>query len=317
MIPFIMRDSDPQAPPPYRFPSVTIRSFLLDADWSALNVVCDETLNIGSFADRGFLYSPLPAFPYVSLDILTYPRMEDINPDYRNEGYSTQHECYFRIFVVKYLPFFGLLLPVDVAGFFPYMFVDQPWSLISGREVIGFPKVMAEFSIPDPPGDIVVSTGVLDPYGAATKLTVKPFVTIRSAPAPAGVPPAPPKHEWPWGHMDVSKLDSAHQALFQQVSLALSGGFSTVQLKQFRDPGNDACACYQALLRGAFTVGNVKLQSVDTASRIEIPHYDSLQIASKLGLQPTGSSLYATVAEYTVTCNMAYGDVTTEYATTG
>ncbi len=314
MIPFITRDSDPQAPPPYKFPSVTVRSFQLEADWDALNALCDATLNIGDFADRGFLYSPLPMFPYVSLDVLTYPRMEDINPDFRNEGYTTQNECYFRIFVVKYVPFFGFLLPVDISAFFPYMFVDQPWSMISGREVIGFPKVMADFKIPDPLGNIVVSTGVLDVYNPATKLTVEPAVTIHPPPGLAAPPPGAPAYAWPWGYLDLEQLDPTHQALLQQVPLALSGGFSTVQLKQFRDPENDEYACYQALLRGAFTVGNVDVQSYSAQSQVHIPDYDSLQIASNLGLQPAGPSVYLSVGEYTMTCDMAYSDVTTEYA---
>ncbi len=315
MIPFIQRDSDPQSPPPFTFPGVTVRSFQIEADWDKMNAVCDAALNIGDFADRGFLYRPLPGFPYVSLDILTYPRMEDDNLDFRGRGYSEQHECYFRIFVVKYVLFSGFLLPVDVSGFFPYMFVDEPWSMISGREVLGLPKVLAEFAIPDPQGDIVVSTEVLNPYNPATKLAVKPAVTVHPAPAAAAAPQARPTYEWPWGFLDVGLLDPTHQTLLQQAPLALAGGFSTVQIKQFRDGGNDAYACYQALLRGAFTVSNVQLQSVPAPSEIDIPRYDSLQIASNLGLLPAaGSTFYKPKWEYTMTCDMGYSDVTTEYA---
>ncbi len=316
MIPFIQRDSDPQMPAPYEFPGVTIRSFQLEADWNALNALCDRTLNIGRFQDRGFLYRPLPLFPIVGLDVLTYPRMEDADPRYSNRGFVTQHECYFRMFVVKYISIFGLLLPVDVSIFFPYMFVDESWSLISGREVVGLPKVRARIDVPEPPNDIVVSTDVFAKYSPETKLEEKPAVTIHPMePGEASKQQADPAHHWPWGHFDVKRLDSMHQALFPQAPGAvLSGGFSTVQLKQFRDAENDAYACYQALLRGEFTVRNVKLLSVSAPSQITIPPYDSLQIASNLGLLSAGPPVYEPMLEYKVTCDMRYGNVITEYA---
>ena len=266
MIPFIERDSDPQLPSPYSFPGVKVSSFQLEADEKKLNELCNATLNIGSFEDRRFLYRPLPFFPFVNLDVLTYPRMEDTDPRYSNRGYCTQHECYFRMFVVKYVSFFGFLLPIDVSLFFPYMFVDESWSLISGREVVGLPKVYARFEVPDPPdpkSEIKISTPVFGRYSPQTKLTLQPAVIIQPMePGEAPAQAAKPARGWPWGSVAEAELDATHRFLFLEDSeIVRWGQFSTVQLKQFRDADDDRYACYQALLRGEFTVNNIEFET--------------------------------------------------------
>jgi hypothetical protein len=48
MVDYISRPDDPDIPPPYDFPGVTIMSFRLPAKVAALQKLCDEQLNIGS-----------------------------------------------------------------------------------------------------------------------------------------------------------------------------------------------------------------------------------------------------------------------------
>ena len=146
--PFIEQDGDPQVPPPYKFPGVSIRSFRLEADLDALTTLCDKLLNgVGTLAQRGFEYRPI--LPFVDLEVLTYPRMESEVPKHRDKGFTSQHELYFRLLVAKIEQIIGIPVPTEIAVFIPYIFVDNNWSVVAGREVIGYPKVRASFELPN------------------------------------------------------------------------------------------------------------------------------------------------------------------------
>src|SRR5579863_9833570 len=97
MISFIQRDDNPEVPPPYKFPGITIMSFRLPAILSNLQVLCDQLLNIGSLADRGFEYRAFTDF--VDMEIVTYPKMMFDEKPYSDWGYTSQQELYFRFYV--------------------------------------------------------------------------------------------------------------------------------------------------------------------------------------------------------------------------
>jgi hypothetical protein len=324
MIPFIQRDGEIQEPPPYSFPGVTIRSYRLVASWFALNELCDQQLNIGTLEDRGFIYYPLPFFPlnYVDMEVLTYPKLVDEDPNDPFRGFITQQECYFRYLVVKYVPFGLLLIPVEFSMFFPYIAVTESWSMITGREVIGLPKLLARIEIPGYPQDTVVSTETFDSFSGQAELLWRPMVTIH--PFAAGfTSTAQPALPWPWVDLDLAALDPTHLALFEETFATTGlGAFSTIQLKQFRDASDDQQACYQALLQAEYGVSNIQWQGFSLPSKITIPAYDSLRIANALGLvQAPGSTaadpFYLPLWEYTLVCDMTYGNVTTLYQPPG
>jgi hypothetical protein len=322
MIPFIQRDGEIEEPPPYSFPGVTIRSYRLLAEWSALYALCNQQLNIDTLENRGFVYFPLPFIPlnFVDMEILTYPKLYDDNPESPFRGFITQQECYFRFIVVKYVPFGLLLIPEEFSVFFPYIAVTESWSMVTGREVIGLPKLLVRIDIPGYPQDTVVSTETFDSYSPTAELEWKPVVTVQPA-APGAVDMTLPELPWPWGNLDLGALDATHQGLFDQAfSTTGFGTFSTVQLKQFRDAADAKKACYQALLRAEFGVSNIEWMGFTAPSKIKIPAYDSLKIAENLGLlpalgSPPGDPSYEPVWEYSLKCDMTYGNVTTLHRT--
>ena len=130
-------------------------------------------LNIGTFADRGFQYWAFSEF--VDMEIVTYPKMLFDQAPFSQWGFASQQELYFRFYAWKLNSIGGLLIPDPLPElFFPFIYVDNSWSMISGRNVIGFPKVMAQFS-PTPvlnanPFQISVSALVLQNFSAMTML---------------------------------------------------------------------------------------------------------------------------------------------------
>jgi hypothetical protein len=154
---YIDQIGDAQFPPPYRFPRVQILSFTLQADLVALKFLCDRMLNIGSPEERGFEYRPV--LPFVQLEMLHYPRMEygggdpgvaaAMAADPLSLDYTSQDECYVKMFVMKHVWVGGWLVPDgELAVFCPFLLVNNTWSAFSGRDVMGFPKLFGVFEPP-------------------------------------------------------------------------------------------------------------------------------------------------------------------------
>jgi hypothetical protein len=307
MISFIQRIDDPEIPPPYRFPGITIMSFQLPATLANLQAFCDELLNIGSLADRGFEYRAFTDF--VDLEIVTYPKMLFDQPPFSNMGYATQQELYFRFYVWKFNLIGGLLFPDPFPQlFFPFIYVDNSWSMISGRNVIGFPKVMAQFR-PTPmlganPFQITASALVLKSFSAASQLDWQPIVQINPRKGVAAL--KAPKGRWPWVGLAVKpNIADPHLKVQSSAFMAdLPSMFSTVQLKQFRDlPAN---ACFQAVVNTPFTPSKIGMPKALPPVTITVNSYATLDIPGALGfasatpLQPT--------LQYSVTLDMSMGN---------
>ena len=133
MVAFITRVDDPEIPPPYNFPGITIMSFRLPAALANLQGLCDQSLNIGTLANRGFEYRAFTDF--VDMEILTYPRMLFAQAPYSHWGFASQQELYFRFFAWKFVSVSGVLIPEPLPEWtsIPFIFVDNSWSMISKR----------------------------------------------------------------------------------------------------------------------------------------------------------------------------------------
>ncbi len=293
---FIEMDGDPQIPPPYVFKDVFIRSFRLPADLEVLTVLCDKLLNIGTFQERGFEYRPI--LPYVDLEVLTYPSMVSRNPRFYAMGYCRQHEAYFRLLVGRFEIVAGYAVPVGVAVFMPYLFVDNAWSVISGRQVVGYPKVLGKFVLGEPgPYPITITTDVFERYIPDTLQRERPLVQINQTGPPQGEGQG--VTTWPWGVLD---LQSFWPPLTIVLDAALrSTTFFTMQLKQIRDAESPQRACYQALVQAEVGVSRMSAARLLPSAEINIARYDSLPISEELGL---GSGALRPRSQYALTCDM-------------
>ena len=303
MIPYISRTDDPEIPPPYDFPGVTIMSFRLPATLANLQSLCDQVLNIGSLEKRGFEYRAF--LDFVDMEIVTYPRMMFAQPPFSNWGYASQQEIYFRFYVWKFLAAGGVMFPDPIPElFFPFIFVDNSWSMMSGRGVIGFPKVLAQFD-PTPvlnanPLKITASALVLKTFSPTTKLDWQPIVEIKPSTSTAA-PKAAPGGKWPWIELGAKLEDSVLDHLLQLLLAAIPSAFSTVQLKQSREKPNEAC--YQAVVATPFTPANIGLPNALPPVTITVNPYASLDIPGSLGF-PAGVPLRPSL-QFSVSLDMS------------
>ena len=272
-LPFVNeRPGDPQVPPPYRFRSVTISGYRLQANSGRLHKLCDEYLN-HPFPDRPYKY--VPATRSVFIEHLHYGAMSSLDPPpgVSSNDKETQRELVLRVLVARVdedgLPGLG----TDPRVFCPFICVDSGWSLVSGREVLGYPKLRGVFN----PQSVAVE-------GKEIIIASRPF----AAPPPGLLIDAP---GWLWGPLDLQS-PSLHPDSF--LSAWLSGntrGYGTVQLKQIRSAENPGLCRDQELIWGEYTLHGLEitLPSVPVELELDSRLADSLGLSSAFHLIAPGS----------------------------
>ncbi|WP_428265566.1 hypothetical protein [Haliangium sp.] len=181
--------------PPFDFSGVVARVFPLRAAYDRLQRFCNIYLNMMP-PELGWFR---PAAPYVYLAVLNYGQMSTELARARF-GWVSQNEVFFSIPLEWYRFEGGKPVFVDWASVSPYIFVDDPMSRATGREVYGWPKESAWFAAE-------VNTWTKDPRAASnlmclrTEVFANPYSGSRAQPrtlleisrqariAPVGWPP--------------------------------------------------------------------------------------------------------------------------------
>lgn len=157
-----------QMSPPFAFNDVTMSVFPLRAGLPRLEAFCENYLNQASH-----IVQFRPFIPFVYLVILDYGRM---SLEAANMGWVSQREVAFGI-PLRWLNAKETGLEFhDWAFTSPFIFVDNEMSMSTGREVYGWPKLLARL-------DPSVSEWVRDPHGARRVFQVS---TKRAARAYSG-----------------------------------------------------------------------------------------------------------------------------------
>ena len=175
-----------QLAPPFAFKDVTMSVFPLRATLSRLESFCDAFLN---HADEAIKFQPF--IPYVYLIILDYGRM---SVEAANMGWISQREVAFGVPLrwMQKSDEDGILEFRDWAFNSPFIFVDNDLSMSTGREVYGWPKMLAHLDptisewVQDPPGSrrvFNVSTRAVGQAYAGEELADRPFLNVYHCPA--------------------------------------------------------------------------------------------------------------------------------------
>lgn len=134
-----------QGPPPYECTGVKVFAFPLLADIGPLQTLCHQFLNIAPGA-AGITFEPIPSALNtctVMIEAIDYQSLRAPTPPWNELGETAQHELLFSFPVVRKQG--GV--PVETGIFVPYIFVDDQASAFTGREVVGLPKVLANFTL--------------------------------------------------------------------------------------------------------------------------------------------------------------------------
>jgi hypothetical protein len=313
--------TDSQIPAPYYFENVGIRLFPLIVDAHYVQAVCDRFLN--SILDRdgqSFRIDPIIDIfrkkSLIFLEIIRYPRMGSTVGGHYEQGFATQDELLFAIPVFQRSVSGGIF---DIGLFAPYIFVNNEWSMISGREVLGYPKLNASFHLPQSLSEIAptcVKVLAIDPFGHDSQAEMKPLIEIGTgceegefAVAQSEQVEVPKVHDapdldkeeletlWPFGVVDnlfISAKDDSEDygarlavkpEIFRRLRANAGRRVRNFALKQFRDAENVHDACYQAIVSFDILVEKFGGAGLLPGDNINLHQYASVNIAQHLGLQ--------------------------------
>ncbi|MBX3272236.1 MAG: NAD(P)-binding protein [Sandaracinaceae bacterium] len=272
---------------PYHQRGVTLRAFALEGDPAALQATCDRYLNRPG---SPWIYRPLGRTV-----LLTMLNMEHVSAGDPSLGYMHEIDGAFQMPVLRYAP--GAKLPSGVATFMPYLWVNNDWPMITGREVLAFRKEIGT-SFSDGDDTKVTHARALTHVDAwviparDSELVNRRVFEIRSGKSERGAPWATPTELL----RGVAQGLVKDAALFAEEEIAhllpetLEGGglrVPTVFLKQLRDAYDNSRAVVQEVfvadgvlplsgLRGAWPlIGEHHVWLADFASH---------PIAQELGL---------------------------------
>ena len=214
--------------PPFNFTNVTARVFPLNANMASLTKFCNLYLNMDVPPE---IVHYTPALPYVYFMILNYGAMSFASVQAQNLGWVAQHEIAFAVPVSRWHMEDGKLIFDDWAVVCPFIFVDDQFSLNSGREVFGWNKVTCEIDagipgwVDDPLAPLryfgMSLVDFSDAYsGQASKL--QPFLSVSMDPLPSflRLPPDPADPWSPWQSVS-SAINSAGSLIGEVLDFAV------------------------------------------------------------------------------------------------
>jgi hypothetical protein len=159
MKPYIDRCGEQVFVPPFVARISNFYGFAVQADHEKLNKnICDRFFNDPLDAKGRFT-----ALKYVIFVFATIDQACSADEKYKDRGVFAYNEAAIWMLIADHVD-------KEIRWFQPYVFVDDPYAMLAGREIYGFPKTLGSFQIPEgpePPESIWVKTTVVKKAGDA------------------------------------------------------------------------------------------------------------------------------------------------------
>lgn len=264
------------APPPFVAGKGEFLGLILKGDLERIREMCDRALN-RPFTGRGERsWSPYTYRPFSDAVLLFAGEWDGLFATTRaGEGTADEEQ------VSLWVP---LKARHKVTGaerncvMVPYMFVDNPMSLLNGREDYGYPKSLGRFENGKWDGkSIMVEAfgGVFRPGGKATWSEVIRVLPTERTPAGSS------------GSTGRAAQSADPPFDAGVVAEILETGVNQVFLKQFRDAQSRGKACYQCLIEAPVYFQNPRVIPRFSEWKVEIvtPPPNTHPITADLGLR--------------------------------
>ena len=280
--PFIERGGELVARPPFLQENAHLRCFVLEAQREKLQTACDQAFNEPSGGAITFR-------PFSNIILLTFTKIDRI---YSLHGTDAERGGMPEIDVAIWMPILsdrnGKL---HLSWYNPYIFVNNPFAMATGREVYGFPKTIAQFQIPElksSPEPYWVETLAMERFQAdSLSQHMRVLEVIRTE----HTQNAPQQIE------AVQSLISMLTGENENVSTRLSLGWQNLQsivqtqeiqmafLRQLRDIHQPTVAAYQEIIEAPSRVARFHQGGVlSGVFEVRLPRNASYPIAESLGL---------------------------------
>jgi uncharacterized protein with NAD-binding domain and iron-sulfur cluster len=285
---------------PIAFPAVNMWAFFLRGQIDILTKLCRRFFDIPTGGRVTF--APLSQVVIMTLSELANAYFLDA-PD---RGKSTEREVAFAIpgqYACRDAT--GTVTASGVAAFMPYLFVDNPVALMTGREVLGYFKQLGEVGLPGRAGgreDFFLNVFGAERMVADVEWGEQRLLTV-TARDPQLRRPQQAMPSAPMGQADdrrdlTPKLHTLLKSVLGSglpggsivgigdVRGVLTGSVSQIFLKQFRAEGSGNAAACQAVTMAEYQVARINAVRPTQSFDIVIHPLQSLPIATELGLDP-------------------------------
>jgi hypothetical protein len=277
-------------PGPIAFSGLTMSAFLLEADTAALAALCDRLI-AGPSGGR-VRFAPLA--PVVVMSFTDFPSA--IFVDFSGNGAASERELAFGVpGVYSVYDAGGAVVEAAFALLSPFLFLDNPVAMLTGRESYGYFKQQGAIGLPGDPGSAGFSANI---YGCktfgATAWGQEPLIALAN--------PSPPLA----GGLGLPWPDplAAAAALVGEIVAALGAGapplavfanfllgrMPQIFLKQFRDIADGTRACYQAITLADYAVTQIASVGLEDRYAMTLEALQSAPVAATLGLAPTAQT---------------------------
>jgi hypothetical protein len=273
-------------PGPIAFDGLTMSTFLLDADLTIVNALCDSLIEGPSGGRVRFT----PLAPVVVMSFSDF--RSAVFVDFPNRGSASERELSFGVpGLYAVYDEGGALVETAFALFMPFLFLDNPVAMLTGRESYGYFKQQGSIGLPSDPGSAGFTAGV---YGCqkfgVDAWTEQPLLTLERVAGPVAG-----NLGLPWLNPLMAAAALVERILIglggQAPSIGVFGNFLLGQLpqiflKQFRDIAVGTRACYQAIALANYSVTNIASVALEDRYSITLETLQSTPVAAALGLAP-------------------------------
>lgn len=287
---YVERDGETVYRPPYEQRDTSLTGWLLRSDRPALQKILDRDLNLpsGGAVD----YRPLTST--VLLSIANIRQIHSLDARDSQFGWIPEVDVCAWILTGAFKKEHGRDELDHLAWYVPYIWVDNPFAMATGRETVGYPKAIGWMQTPRDhrdPGPFWLDSLVLSPYSPTTEVTRERIFSIGREPH---------EHhnleEWAGDAKDAFKaiaklffsLGDIHcdwDFFVSSFHNLLGGHMPLVFLKQFRDSDTSTRACYQAIIEANATIKHFRRGGLLPGDwKLDLNQYDSLKIRDNLNL---------------------------------
>jgi hypothetical protein len=281
--------------PPFHLQQTTCYGYFVSADKTTLQASVDQFLNQG--LPENVCYKVLSGQVLASL--VDIGRLSCVNPPQNTEGWLQESDFAFFAVLARLEKVWDVWVPQKLVLFPVFLMVDNPLAVMVGREVFGYPKSMAEISIPafgstDP---LSIMTLVLENFSPDTPLTSVEVIRV-TCNNPAGE--NEPADEAVQFDTASNWLKALFHHAFSGVEEVVIEGLETVVKwidhvhepqvtlvfrKQFPDAVDPLQACYSAIVEAPLRVTGFTQGGLLHGDRtLHVKKCDSLPMGSFLGL---------------------------------
>jgi hypothetical protein len=244
--------------PPYIFKDVTWFVSIIAGDLHKQSFYCDTYLNAQPGQKRPYLYEPILPFAYVIWAV--YGEMRLSGAGRQLKGSIGQNEAIIVFPVLRHGGRHGnLLLDAEIDWAYPFIAVDQAPSVITGREVLGFGKMLMDVEQTagsDGSRTAAFSVNAFKNEGYFAQNEMQKLIQVSTG-APAS--PGPGQHlPFPWSdHVPPEMRKHLKPGVEDVLQHSKIATLRAVNLQQLRDAANPLRAAYQALVLSAFAFQDV------------------------------------------------------------